>query len=202
MDLIILRDQNDAGCVAIQAMNQECLLFPDDLDVTSEREIIRVSIPRLDQFRVRVPDAILLEGVTDEAAPLRRRSVHWERGHGGHFNVLWADTPAQAQALLNQIFRRIARVQGTAVEIRGTDIGTVQPSGSYSEIALNVNFDCRIEGLANLLTDIASQPEFLAWRDLRISSPDSKLKRINVTLTFVGLAPAKLLPAAQGANRG
>ena len=148
---------------------------------------------RLDRSRAT---AATLPSLQDARKTADASLAVWEK------RLIQADTPAQAQALLNQIFRRIACVQGPAVEIRGTDIGTVQPSGSYSEIALNVNFDCRIEGLANLLTDIASQPEFLAWRDLRITSTDSKLKRINVTLTFVGLAPAKLLPAAQGANRG
>ncbi len=148
---------------------------------------------RLDRSRVT---AATLPGRQDSKKAVDASLAVWEK------RLIQADTPAQAQALLNQIFRRIARVQGPAVEIRGTDIGTVQPSGSYSEIALNVNFDCRIEGLANLLTDIASQPEFLAWRDLRIVSPDSKLKRITVTLTFVGLAPAKLLATPQGANRG
>ena len=148
---------------------------------------------RLDRSRAT---AATLPSLQDAKKTADASLAVWEK------RLIQADTPAQAQALLNQIFRRIARVQGPSVEIRGTDIGTVQPSGSYSEISLNVTFDCQIEGLANLLTDIASQPEFLAWRDLRISSPDSKLKRINVTLTFVGLAPAKLLPAAQGANRG
>jgi hypothetical protein len=120
----------------------------------------------------------------------------WEK------RLITADTAAQAQAQLNQIFRRVARVQGPTVEIRGIDIGSVQPIDKFAEIVVNVSFDCQVEGLVNLLTDIASQPEFLSWRDVRVSSPDSKLKRINVTMTLIGLAPAKLLAKPQTAGRG
>ena len=120
----------------------------------------------------------------------------WEK------RLIIADTPAQAQAQLLQVFRRVARLQGPYVELRSSDIGTVQRLNAYSEISMTVAFDCQIEGLVNLLTDIASQPEFLSWRDLRISSPDSKQKRINVSFTLLGLAPAKLMPTPVGAKRG
>lgn len=160
------------------------------IDHTAAIEAARIRLDKSRAIAATLPNRQDARKATDASLAV------WEK------RLIQADTPAQAQALLNQIFRRIARVQGPAVEIRGTDIGTVQPSGSYSEIALNVNFDCRIEGLANLLTDIASQPEFLSWRDLRISSPDSKQKRITVSMTFVGLAPEKLLTAPKGANRG
>ena len=122
--------------------------------------------------------------------------AQWEK------RLVQADTPAQAQAQLLQIFRRVARLQGPSLDIRSSDLGTVQPSNGYSEIAMNINVECQIEGLLNLLTDIASQPEFLSWRDLRVSSPDNKQKRIVVSLTLLALAPAKLIPRPAGANRG
>ncbi len=113
-----------------------------------------------------------------------------------------ADTPAQAQAQLNQIFRRIARAQGPAVEIRGMDIGSIQPVNAYAEILLSVNFDCQVEGLVNLLTDLSTQPEALGWRDLRVSATDSKQKRLNVTLTFIGLTQPKPAPKQGTGSRG
>ncbi len=116
--------------------------------------------------------------------------------------LISADTPAQAQAQLNQIFRRVARVQGPTVEIRAVDIGTAQPAGTYAEIVVNVVFDCQVEGLLNLLTDLSNQPEFLSWRDVRIQSPDSKQKRINVSMTLVGLASSKLFGKAGPGGRG
>lgn len=122
--------------------------------------------------------------------------AQWEK------RLVQADTPAQAQAQLLQIFRRVARQQGPTLEIRGSDLGTVQPSNAYAEIALNVNIDCQVENLLNLLTDIASQPELLSWRDLRVTSQDNKQKRIMVSLTLLALAPAKLINRPAGANRG
>ena len=113
-----------------------------------------------------------------------------------------ADTPAQAQAVLTQIFRRIARAQGPAVEIRGMDIGSIQPVNAYAEILVGVNFDCQIEGLVNLLTDLSSQPEALGWRDLRVSATDSKQKRLNVTLTFIGLTQLKQAAKPAAGGRG
>ncbi|MCX6610790.1 MAG: type II secretion system protein GspM [Acidobacteria bacterium] len=110
---------------------------------------------------------------------------------------IMADTAAQAQAQLNQIFRRVARAQGPAVEIRGMDIGSIQPVNAYAEILIGVNFDCQVEGLVNLLTDLSTQPEAIGWRDLRVSATDSKQKRLNVSLTFIGLTQAK--PAAKPA---
>jgi hypothetical protein len=111
---------------------------------------------------------------------------------------IMADTSAQAQAQLNQIFRRIARAQGPAVEIRGMDIGSIQPVNAYAEILIGVNFDCQVEGLVNLLTDLSTQPEAIGWRDLRVSATESKQKRLNVSLTFIGLTQAK--PAAKPAT--
>ncbi len=113
-----------------------------------------------------------------------------------------AETPAQAQAQLNQIFRRIARAQGTTVEIRGMDIGSIQPVNAYAEILMNVNFDCQIEGLVNLLTDLSAQPEALGWRDLRIAATDSKQKRLNVSFTFIGLTFAKPVAKPTPGSRG
>jgi hypothetical protein len=113
-----------------------------------------------------------------------------------------AETPAQAQAQLNQIFRRIARAQGPAVEIRGMDIGSIQPVNAYAEILMNVTFDCQIEGLVNLLTDLSAQPEALGWRDLRISATDSKQKRLNVSFTFIGLTFAKPTAKPATGSRG
>lgn len=122
--------------------------------------------------------------------------AQWEK------RLVQADTPAQAQAQLLQIFRRVARLQGASLDIRGSDLGSVQPANGYSEIAMNVNIECQIEGLLNLLTDLASQPEFLSWRDVHISSPENKQKRLLVSFTLMALAPAKLISRPVGANRG
>jgi hypothetical protein len=116
--------------------------------------------------------------------------------------LVTADTPAQAQTQLLQIFRRVARLQGSSIDMRNSDLGTVRASGEYAEISMNLSFDCQIEGLVNLLADLASQPELIAWRDLRVISPDSKQKRITVNLTLLAMAPKKLLPTQPKAMGG
>jgi hypothetical protein len=145
---------------------------------------------RLDQARVT---AAQLPAQTEALKKLDANLALWRK------RFITADTPAQAQAQLNQTFRRIARLQGPAVEIRNMDIGTVQSLEHHSEIIINVNFDCQIEGLVNLLSDLASQPEFLIWRDIRISSNDSKQKRIGVSMAIVGFTLVKpLTPGVRG----
>ena len=148
---------------------------------------------RLERARVT---AAQLPARQDAKKALDASLATWEK------RLITADTAAQAQAQLNQIFRRVARVQGPTVEIRSIDIGNVQPIDKYAEIVLSVSFDCQVEGLVNLLTDLSSQPEFLSWRDVRVSSPESKQKRINVSMTLIGLAPAKLLVRPQTGGRG
>jgi hypothetical protein len=153
---------------------------------------IEVAQARLQRARLAVatlPDR-------EKAADTQKQELaKWEK------RLITAETPAQAQAQLNQLFRRLASAQGGAVALRGIELGTLHAAAPYAEIRMNVNFECQIEGLINLLTDIAAQPELLAWRDLRVNSPDSKQKRINVSLTLVALTPASLLKAAKpGAN--
>lgn len=160
------------------------------VDTSAAIESARVRLERARIIAAQLPSR------QDTKKALDASLANWEK------RLITADTPAQAQAQLNQIFRRIARVQGPTVDIRSIDIGTVQPLDGYAEIVLNIAFDCQVEGLVNLLTDVASQPEFLSWRDIRISSPDSKQKRITVSMTLLGIAPAKLLPKTPGGGRG
>lgn len=148
---------------------------------------------RLDKLRAMTAQAPALQ---ESLKTLDTNLAGWEK------RLITADTPAQAQAQLNQIFRRVARLQGPAVEVRNVDIGAVLPAQYYAEIRLGVVFDCQVEGLVNLLTELSGQPEFLSWRDLRVVSQDSKQKRINVSFTLVGLAPLKLALKTAGGNIG
>ena len=159
---------------------------PPVVDTAAAIEVAKL---RLDRARAT---AALLPARQDTQKSLQSSLASIEK------RFVMADTSAQAQAQLNQIFRRVARAQGPAVEIRGMDIGSIQPVDAYAEILININIDCQVEGLVNLLTDIAAQPEALGWRDLRVSATDSKQKRLNVSLTLIGLTRAK--PAAKPAT--
>ena len=53
--------------------------------------------------------------------------------------LITADTAAQAQAQLIQIFRRLGNLENPPVEIRATEIGPVRPLGdAYGEVAVSV----------------------------------------------------------------
>jgi hypothetical protein len=113
--------------------------------------------------------------------------------------MLQADTPAQAQAQLVQIMRRLAAAQEPPIEIRSMEVGKTQPLGDfYGEVTIPVSFVCRIDQLVNLLADITAQPELLAASGLRIATGDPKDKLINVRLTLSAVAPKKLVPEKHG----
>jgi hypothetical protein len=113
--------------------------------------------------------------------------------------MLQADTPAQAQAQLVQIMRRLAAAQAPPIDIRSAEVGKTQPLGdSYGEVTIPVSFVCRIDQLVNLLADITAQPELLAAGGLRITAGDAKDKTVNVRLTLSGVAPRRLVPEKRG----
>jgi hypothetical protein len=113
--------------------------------------------------------------------------------------LIQADTAAQAQAQLLQIFRRLARAQAPAIEIKTVEMGQIRPLGEdYGEIIVPVTFECRIEQLLNLLADITAQPELLSTSEMRIVAANQKEKTMTVRLTLAGVAPKRLAPQKKG----
>jgi hypothetical protein len=109
--------------------------------------------------------------------------------------MITADTPAQAQAQLIQIVRRLGSAETPPVEIRATEIGPVRQFGdAYGEADVSVTVDCRIDQLINLLAGLASLPELASTSDLRVTSANVKDKTVSVRLTLTGIVPRKLVP--------
>ena len=109
--------------------------------------------------------------------------------------LIAADTAAQAQAQLIQIFRRIGGTEAPPVEIRATEIGPVRPLGdAYGEALVSVQIECKIDQLINMLAAIPAQPELVATSDLRVMSSNAKEKTVGVRLTLSGIVPRKLVP--------
>ncbi|MCS6952900.1 MAG: type II secretion system protein GspM [Bryobacterales bacterium] len=122
-------------------------------------------------------------------ADISRELAQRERG------LIQADTPAQAQAQLLQIFRRVASRQTPPIELKTVEMGQVRPLGEdYGEITVPVTFDCRIEQLLNLLADLTAQPEIVATSEIRITATDARQKLLSVRLTVSGVAPRHLVP--------
>jgi len=113
--------------------------------------------------------------------------------------LIQADTAAQAQAQLLEVFRRLARAQAPAIEIKTVEMGQVRPLGQdYGEILVPVTFDCRIEQLLNLLADITAQPEAVSTSELRVTAADQTEKTMTVRLTLAGVAPRRLVSEKKG----
>jgi hypothetical protein len=109
--------------------------------------------------------------------------------------LIKADTAAQAQAQLIQIFRRIGSTENPPLEIRNTEIGPVRTLGdAYGEVLVSVQTECRIDQLVNVLAAIPAQPELIATSDLRVMSSNAKEKTVGVRLTLTGVVPRRLVP--------
>ncbi len=109
--------------------------------------------------------------------------------------LIVADTAAQAQAQLIEIFRTIGHAENPPVEIRSTEGFAIRPLGdAYGEASVGFGINCHIEKLVNILAAIAARPELIATSDVHIGSSDPKDKSITVHLTISGVVPRKLVP--------
>jgi hypothetical protein len=109
--------------------------------------------------------------------------------------LIAADTPAQAQAQLIQLIRRLGASEMPPVEIRATELGGVRALGdAYGEAVVSVQIDCRIDQLVNILAALQSQPELVSTSDLRVVSSNAKEKTVGVRLTLAGVVPRRLVP--------
>lgn len=111
--------------------------------------------------------------------------------------LIEAETPAQAQAQLSQVIRKLMRAQSPPMETGQVELGSVQPLGQdYGEAILTISTNCRIEQLVNLLADVSRQPEAMSTRELRILAADPRQKTIGVRLTISAVLPRRLVAAA------
>jgi hypothetical protein len=113
--------------------------------------------------------------------------------------LIQADTPAQAQAQLLQILRKIARAQTPPVDLRSTEVGQAKPFGrDYGEVAVSANFDCGIEQLLNMLSDLTAQSEAIGTSELRVGTANPKQKTMPVRLTVSALVRRGVVPESKG----
>lgn len=109
--------------------------------------------------------------------------------------LIQADTAAQAQAQLLAIVKRIGRKQQPPLEMRGQEIGQIRPFGEYyGQVLVTVSFECQVNQMVNLLSDLTAQPELIASQDMRVGQARPKEKTFPVSLTVAGLVSRKLVP--------
>jgi hypothetical protein len=113
--------------------------------------------------------------------------------------LIQADTAQQAQAQLMQILTQIGKAQQPPIGMRSSEIGQVKSlSDDYGEVAVSVSFDCRVEQLVNLLSDLTTQKELIATSEVRIGNANPKEKVMPVRLTVSGVVPRKIIPDKKG----
>jgi hypothetical protein len=107
-----------------------------------------------------------------------------------------AETPAQAQAQLLQIVRRVAQSQSPALPVSGSEFSPVRQFGStYGEVTVTITAECGIEQVLNFMADLSNQPELIATSSLQLGQAHPKKKTMPVRMTISGLVPKQLAPA-------
>lgn len=107
-----------------------------------------------------------------------------------------AETPAQAQAQLLQIVRRVAQLQKPPLSISGSEFSPIKQFGNaYGEVTASISADCGIDQILNFMADLSNQPELVATSNLQLGQAHAKKKTIPIRMTISGLVPKKLAPA-------
>ena len=152
---------------------------------TSSAPMAERRLERLRELAATLPGKQkLLDGVVAQLKTREKGSIE-------------AETPAQAQAQLSQVIRKLMRAQSPPMETGQVELGSVQPLGQdYGEAILTISTNCRIEQLVNLLADVSRQPEAMSTRELRILAADPRQKTIGVRLTISAVLPRRLVAAA------
>ncbi len=110
--------------------------------------------------------------------------------------ILTADTPAQAQARLLEVIRRVAKSQQPPLVLRGSEFREIKALGDgYGEVAVTVQLEAGIEQVINLMADIGNQPELIALTDISLAQVTGKQKLVPARITVSGVVPRSLVPA-------
>ena len=114
-------------------------------------------------------------------------------------DLIQADTGPQAQAQLIEMLRTLGRAENPPIEIRSYELGGLRPvAGSYGEVSVAVQIDCRIDQLVNLLAALDAQSQLIFTNNLRITSSNAKEKIVGARLGVAGLVPRRLVPDKRG----
>jgi Tfp pilus assembly protein PilO len=107
--------------------------------------------------------------------------------------LIVADTLPQAQQLLSQTVRQVARQQG--FDFRSVSVGQSSVTGGeYGQIAVQIAAECSIDQVVNFLADLTKRPELMATEEMRINLGNPKNKILQFTATISGLVPKRLVP--------
>jgi Tfp pilus assembly protein PilO len=106
--------------------------------------------------------------------------------------LIIADTLPQAQAILAQTVRQVARQEG--FDFRNVSIGAPAiMGGEYGLISVQISAECSIEQVVNFLADLTKRSELMSTEDMRINLANPKNKSLQFSATISGLVPKSLV---------
>jgi hypothetical protein len=128
-----------------------------------------------------------------EAASVETKLQEAEKG------LLASKTPALASAELQQIANQLTAAE--SIDIRSNQFLPVKPVGNeYIHIPVVLQFQCRLDQLVNLLTDVSAHQKRLAVSNLYIQALGGKDKQLTVAMELSGFMRAEA-PKTSGSER-
>lgn len=193
---MIPQDRNRRALIALGILAPLIIvyyIFSDDRGATPIVAAVD-NIPAAEKRLARLREiAAAVPGKEHILSQVRGELAEREKG------LIQADTPAQAQAQLLQILRKIAKAQTPPVDLRSTEVGQAKTFGKdYGEVAVSANFDCGIEQLLNMLSDLTAQNEAIGTSELRVGTANPKQKTMPVRLTVSALVRRGVVPESKG----
>ena len=153
-------------------------------------DAIPQSVPQMEQRLTRVRE--IAATVPGKQEILKKVAADLEAREKG---LIRADTAQQAQAQVITILRSLGAAEAPPIDIRATELGAITTFGDdYGAVNVSIQVECRIEQLLNFMAALATRPELIATRDLRVIAGDPKQKTLNVRITVAGIVPKSLAP--------
>lgn len=157
---------------------------------SAESGVVSATVPQAEK---RLKSLRRLAGAVPAREEIDRRFAAELAGR--EKGLINAETPAQAQAQLLQIVRRVAHLQTPPMPIAASDFSPVRPfHDAYGEIVVTVTADCGIEQIVNFVADLSNQKELLAVTNLQLGAAHPKKKTLPVRIAISGLTPKRLAP--------
>jgi len=151
---------------------------------------VRSELPLREIALVKYRQAIASAGLQQKtAAALGQRLRQAESG------LLQSSTPALASAELQEWSRQATA--NHSIEIRSSEFLPVRPQAQgYTQVALGLQFQCRLDQLADFLNELRSDPKILAVPRLQVQSTGGPDKLVSVSLTVAGVMRGQAHPAS------
>ena len=156
-------------------------LFPIWDDAQEMRANLSIQEKKLEKYR-EVARTAALRNVEVNSVEARIREAD-----GG---ILSSRTAALASAELQQLVNQLTSEE--SIEVRSNDFPPVKPlAAQYTQVPIGLQFQCRLDQLVNLVTDLAANPKYLTVRNLVIQAMNNKEKTLTVNMQIGGIMHAE-----------